>query len=188
MPQSAFERRKSTATYWRNKSNDLLGAAGLVWIGMGSTDGRERDGLGLPDWYSFEVACPSVFRMLCGMSTELLLKAIIVQRGDEPTQTHNLNTLTAEAKMSVLPTQAQLLNVLTESIIWDGRYPVPKTQPVFDRAKELEREALTEKVPLGSFHVLHPNNALDWENFLNIWNSFNAVYLAGDASQETPSK
>ncbi|MEH0168657.1 HEPN domain-containing protein [Roseateles microcysteis] len=183
MSESAFTRRKSTATYWRNKSNDLLGAAGLVWLGMGSTDGRERDALGLPDWYSFEVACPAVFRMLCGMSTELLLKAIIVQRGNEPKQTHNLIELSKQAALDVSAEQSQLLSVLTEYVIWDGRYPVPKTEPIFEKTRVLAQQTLTTKVRLGnsSFSVLRQNGALDWDNFLKLWNRFNEVYLAHDA-------
>lgn len=181
MSQSAYEHRKSTAVYWHNKSNDLLGAAGLVWIGMDTTEGREQERLGLPDCYSFKVACPSVFRMLCGMSIELLLKAIIVQHGNKPEKTHKLEALANQAKLSVTPTQEQLLRVLSESIFWDGKYPVPLKKPDFDSAKERELEVLTEKVPLGTFHVLRPNHALDWENFLNIWNAFNAIYVEGDA-------
>ena len=181
MAESVFAQRKSNSVYWRNKSNDLLGAAGLIWAGILNNEVLERKTLGLPDWYSFEIACPPVFRMLCGMSVELLIKAIIVQRGDEPKQTHNLNRLAEQATLCVAREHAQLLSVLTESVVWHGRYPVPKTRPAFDRARELERDALTRRVPLGSFSVLHPNHALNWENFLGIWNKFDEIYRASDA-------
>ena len=99
-----FAEQNSIATYWLNKSTDLRSAAQAVF-----ESGQD---------------C-AVFRMLCGMSLEAIFKAVVVETRQSPRKTHNLNQLSRDAGLSYDVKEQKLLRILTEAIIWDGRYPVP---------------------------------------------------------------
>ncbi len=48
---------------------------------------------------------------------------------NEPnTKSHLLKTLSEEAGLQVNKEQSGMLQILSEAIIWDGRYPVPNQQ------------------------------------------------------------
>jgi hypothetical protein len=117
--QDIYERRKRISTYWHNKAVDLHAAAGVLWKAI---DSSQQQGTGI----SHAVACWSVYQMICGMALELLFKAIIVEKGREPKPIHRLDTLAQDAAVPFDSNEVALLQVLSEAIIWDGRYPVPK--------------------------------------------------------------
>jgi hypothetical protein len=165
-----FERRKKVSVYWHNKACDLLGSAAAVWAAMHDTDSVEKAKvLGLGEGFSFAIACPPVFRMLCGMAYELLLKAIIVAKGGEPEPTHDLVALGKAADVSFTKEEIGLLRILSASIIWAGRYPIPKKQEHLEELTELCYEHLFDRVPLGKLQVFHPNQNLEWQSFLDLW-------------------
>ncbi len=117
------------------------------------------------------------------MAIELLIKAILVQRGQEPAAIHDLNKLAQQASLPLDENSSNILKILSESVLWDGRYPVPKAERHFLELRNLQYEVMTTKVPLGSLHVLRPNGALNWEGFTAVWVRFNDVYLAEQAEQ-----
>lgn len=83
--KTQYERQKSQAVYWYNKASDLRGSAGAIWASMCEPEfAAVPERLGLGRSFSFTVACGSVYRMLCGMALELLLKAIIIEKGGKP--------------------------------------------------------------------------------------------------------
>lgn len=173
-----YERRKKLAIYWCNKAFDLRGAAAALWASMDDSRSSEIiEELGLGTSYSIKVATSSVYAMLCGMSLELLYKAIVVAKGNEPnTLNHKLADLASDAGLSVTKQQQDLLEILSESVIWDGRYPVPKKQEHMNKLIKLRNEHLYDKKPLGKLHVLSPNCALNWESFNRLWSDAFEVY------------
>jgi len=178
MHTDLFERRKKLAIYWHNKASDLRGAAGALWACMDDSRSNEIvEELGLGSGFSMKVATPPVYTMLCGMSLELLYKAIVVAKGNEPnTTSHKLTNLASDAGVSVTKKQQGLLEILSESVIWYGRYPVPKKQEHIQNIIELKCENLYDKKLLGKLHVLTPNGALNWESFNKLWSDAFAVY------------
>ena len=167
-----FDQHKQLSVYWYNKASDLHGSAGALWASMHAPDaGITAEQLGLGRGFSFGAACFPVYTMLCGMALELLLKAIVVADGREPKQdTHALATLWLDAGVPLSHDKNGLLGILSEAIIWYGRYPVPKRREHFGKLANLQREHLYSKVPIGkTLNMLRPNGALDWDAFNKLW-------------------
>lgn len=106
-----YERRKKIAIYWYNKASDLRGSAGALWASMDEARSNAIvKELGLGTGFNMKVATPPVYAMLCGMSLELLYKAIVVAKGNEPNiKSHKLTDLASVAGLSVTDRQAGLL-------------------------------------------------------------------------------
>ena len=94
-----YERESKLSIYWFNRANDLRGAAGAVWFAIEAEPDGIRDFLEMEAGYSFAIATPPVFRMLCGLSLELLYKATILKAGERPPESHQLRLLASEAKV-----------------------------------------------------------------------------------------
>jgi hypothetical protein len=147
-----FEEQKTISTYWMNKSNDLKRAASAVFE-SGQDD--------------------SVFRMLCGMSLEAMFKAVVLELGNAPPTSHNLNQLARDAGLTYSKDDQKLLQILTEAVIWDGRYPVPLKEQHWDELNEIEKECLYDRRRLGnssSLEILTPNDRLSLDKFLELLN------------------
>lgn len=171
---SRYERDKKTAMAWYNKASDLRGAAGLVWAGMEDEQSSiVATKLGLGAGFSFQVACWPVYLMLCGLALELLLKTIIVADGREPAEVHRLVDLWRDAKLKANNKQRGLLELLTESIYWAGRYPVPTKEADFARFVDLNEKHLWDPVPLGTsgLQARRPNDNLRWDSFNELWSN-----------------
>jgi len=64
--------------------------------------------------------------MLCGLSIEVLLKAVILaQTRKTPPKGHDLVQLAANAKWTLSPSDAAPLRELTIGVFWYGKYPAP---------------------------------------------------------------
>lgn len=177
MLKDVFTRKKEIANYWFNKSSDLMGSAGALW----TSRNKERSDsivheLGLGEGYSMDAAVSPVYRMLCGMSLELIYKAIIVAKGNEIKPIHKLIDLASLAGVVVSDKDRGLLQILTEAVIWDGRYPVPKEKQSMDRLHSLIEDCLYDKKPFGPTYIMSPNNALNWDSFYQLWSNGCEVY------------
>lgn len=166
MQEDIYSSHKQQSIYWYNKAADLRGSAGVLWSSMGDERSAEIvKELGLGKGFRIEAATGSVYKMLCGMALELIYKAITVAKGKEPnTRSHKLTSLALDAGVSYLKDVEGLLDILSESISWDGRYPVPQKKKKKDmkRLNELKKRHLYEKRSYGEVNVLVPNHALDW--------------------------
>jgi hypothetical protein len=158
--------------YWYNKAEDLRAAAGLLWAGMGNEDGDAvAEDLGFGNGFSFRVACFPVYLMLCGLALELLLKAALVAQGRKPGDHHGLVNLWDEVGLARTPGQLGLLEILTESVRWAGRYPIPTKQRDFDRLHDLTAKHLSDPVATiePNLVIRRRNAKLDWPSFNNLW-------------------
>lgn len=133
-----FERRGSISAYWHSKASDLHASAGVLWAAMEDLkQGSAAEKMGLGQGFAYSIACWLVYQMLCGMSLELLLKAIVIARNEAPKATHDLVALSREADMAYSEVELATLKILSESIIWEGRYLVPKKDSHFKELTEL---------------------------------------------------
>ena len=166
-------RRACISTYWLNKSSDLRAAAGAVWHCMKSDPSSAIPiALGLGKGFSMSVATRPVYEMLCGMALELAFKAVAVSKGKRPISTHNLLKLSEHAEgVPLTAKQKQLLEMLTESIYWQGRYPVPKELKSMDKYLDLARAAYLSPIRIGKFKGFRSNRSdpLDWDRFQSLW-------------------
>ena len=175
-----YERRNELPIYWYNKSFDLRGSAGALWASM---DKEHSDNivqeLSLGTGYRMAVAVLPVYQMLCGMAIELIYKAIIIVKGNRRKgfNTHKLLVLADLAGISVDDKSKLILQLLTESLIWDGRYPVPKDPNCMKERDILFGELTKDDSMLGCSHKMSlANDALSWESFNRIWLEASHIY------------
>lgn len=174
---SRYQRSKSMGMYWYNKASDLHGAAGLVWAGIEDDQAsRTAVKLGLGKGFDFRVACWPVYLMLCGLALELLLKTAIVANEEEPTTTHKLDVLWEKVGLPLTAERRGLLNILTESIYWAGRYPVPTREADFERLADLQWQHLWSpaSTSIEGLDIRSPNGSLDWPSFGTLWSAAHA--------------
>ncbi len=173
-----FKRRRRFPIYWMNKATDLHAAAAALWASMDRENSQilaTRFGLGAG--FSMEVAVGPVFRMLCGLSLELVYKALIVQGENTPPRSHNLCELARLAKIDLSGDDAGLVTILGESVRWDGRYPVPKDREAWGSLNALASRHLYDVKTHGRLRVAVPNRALSWEGFERLWNQARSRYV-----------
>jgi hypothetical protein len=163
--------------YWYNKASDLRGAAGLVWAGIvDEQPAAIATKLGVGKGFAFKVACWPVYLMLCGLALELLLKTIIVAQERNPGGHHKLGELWGNAGLSATSTQRGLLEILTQSVYWAGRYPAPTLEEHFDRLAELHYEYMWDSAPTANegLRVRRRNANLTWTSFNELWSAAHA--------------
>jgi hypothetical protein len=152
--------REMTCMYWFNCSNRLMAAAGSVWYCMDRVrSGDVSEALGFGRGFDLGSALP-VFRMLCGLSIEVLLKGLILaQTRKGPPMGHDLLKLAGHAKWKVAKPDKALLRLLTLSIVWDGKYPAPLERDATEvlehrdlvMARLLKRKDVPTALDLASF-------------------------------------
>ncbi len=118
-----FETAAESPASWFFAAHDLFEAAERVSPDEPSPE--NADSLGLF----------GVHRMPMGMSSEALLKGLLVARGESPLkgngeragrfQTHSLSRLAEDLAMDLDPEDAGTLDNLSHCIRWAGRYPIP---------------------------------------------------------------
>jgi hypothetical protein len=178
-----YERRNELSIYWYNKSSDLRGSAGALWASMDEeySDNIVQE-LSLGTGYRMATAVLPVYEMLCGMAIELIYKAIIIAKGIKPKnpkdfENHKLVVLANLAGISVDDKSNLILQLLTESIYWAGRYPVPKDQKCMENRDKLFGELTKNDSKLGCFHKMSfANDVLSWHSFNRIWLEANRIY------------
>lgn len=167
-----FNRRKHAPLWWLNKSSDLRASAGALWLSM---DEKQSDSivekLDLGTGFCMSVAVWPVYMMLCGMSLELLYKAISVAKGDPVQTKHNLIDLAHVAGVQTDEKSKAFLQLLTESVIWEGKYPVPKDKQKesFYTANNLYNKVMYTKDRFHGCEIQKPTHALNWESFNELW-------------------
>jgi len=172
----SLDRLRRYPVYWFNKANELRSAAGALWA-----CGHDKDATSAAStlcgesqfWFS-----QPVYHMLCGMALELLLKAIIVAEGKEPSEIHDLVALHHTVGLKPTKQQVGLLRILTESIVWVGRYPTPTKKNVKQYAEymQLWSEHLNDNSGTGTLNILRPNRNLEWDSFSEVWSPLATIY------------
>jgi HEPN domain-containing protein len=106
------------------------------------------------------------------LSLELLLKAIIVAKGQIPQTIHKLPKLADHAGVTFTKDQMITLELLAEILEWRGRYPVPNREDVWDRFHDetLPKHVVHESK--GNTHQTLQNRRRfpSIENYEALWN------------------
>jgi len=85
--------------------------------------------------------------------------------------------LALAANLAVSDEEKSILDILTEYIIWDGRYPTPKKpQHLRSHWKNQSKELMDEAQLLG-LKGGKSNEKLNFENIQPIWRKFSDSYL-----------
>lgn len=158
-----FEENNKNPLAWRNKSSDLFKSAHVLWDAMDNNN----------DLFY----CLSPYKMLMGMSFELLFKAICIQREVEFKHSHNLFNLSQSANVSLTKEEVSILKILTEYIVWDGKYPNPKGKDNFEHHRQNENKVVSDHFNIGNLNLQRRNRKLDFEPLAKIWRKCEAAYV-----------
>ena len=167
--------------HWLGKAEDLHAAAGALWYCMQNNSAQGiAPALGLGEAVDMTAATWRVYRMLCGMALELAYKAIAVAQGKQILHVHNLVQLAEHAGVPLLKAKdIRLLHLLTECILWDGRYPVSRSADSLEYFVYLTYESLYRKEQTGerswALKPLDPD-PFDWAEFQRFWSQATAYF------------
>jgi hypothetical protein len=124
---------------------------------------------------ALEVNCLSPYRMLAGLSFELLFKAHCIGACKPIRAIHSLSELARSANVDVSPAAQEILDVLSGYIFWDGRYPTPKDWKWLETHWKAEAKLLrsaTEPVAAELW-----TDKLSMEVLIQLWRSWSDLYL-----------
>lgn len=180
-----FKRKKNIPQYWFNKSCDLRASAGIIWHVIHDQEQSAEiiDDLKLGDGFDLRIATFDTFYLLCGLSLELIYKAICVAKKKTFPTSHNLVDFANLAEVSITPKEKGLLLILTEAVIWDSKYPVPtdKRKQDLENLSNLRTEFLYDEIQVSEeLKVLRGNNAINWDSFNNLWSNAGREFLASN--------
>ncbi|WP_081771737.1 HEPN domain-containing protein [Paraburkholderia nodosa] len=171
--------------HWFNRAADLRASAGALWYAIeNDSKGRIAEKLGFSSGYSMNVACYSVYHMMCGLALEVILKAILVQRGHPFPKTHSLRTLVNEVGLSKTEGELAMFDFYEHAVLWAGRYPVP-LKCTDDKLKSywsLASDVLTSPAQLSSnssLKIRTNSGATDWDNFTRMWSEISGMFEHG---------
>ncbi|MDI6800454.1 MAG: HEPN domain-containing protein [Thermodesulfovibrionales bacterium] len=106
-----------------------------------------------------------------GLSIELLLKAIILAKSKSFGTNHNLIQLSKNSGVSLTKDQECTLELLSEIIIWSGRYPIPKKEGQWNNYHDVifEKHIIRERDG-NTFRTLANRGRFpSIENYKKIW-------------------
>jgi hypothetical protein len=172
-----FNKRLSNSSYWLEKSIELRISAGDIWfVSQNNNLQQNIDSiLGFPEGDRFSVPFNKVFVFLCGLSLELIFKAIFISIGEEVKESHDLNELSEKLNLGFSLEDKELLGIYTQTIYWFGKYPIPtkKKIPQIDRLFANINSNLFNGNRYGftsdGKKIEIRNEKMDWETYNRIW-------------------
>ncbi|MGD1396503.1 hypothetical protein ACP6IB_26875 [Vibrio harveyi] len=172
-----FEQMSGNSSYWHSKSCHLRESAEILWDAWSRGETLDSG---------------DTYRMIMGMSFELLFKSFLVANSIEIEHTHNLNDLAERAGFTLDDKESCILHNLTGYIYWEGKYPVPK--PIATRKLNVSggEGIKSQREPFLSIYASDQNiiedqsavtslltsNDLDYDNLLLLWQKFNNEYVS----------
>ncbi|WP_207000863.1 HEPN domain-containing protein [Trinickia mobilis] len=171
--------------HWYNRGADLHASAGALWYAMeNDVHHNVAEALGFPTGFSMGVACYPVYHMMCGLALEVIMKAVLVQRGLPFPKTHSLAQLVQSLGLTRTDDELAMLRFYVQAVLWAGRYPVPLkgTDDKLRSYWSLADEVLTspvERVGDSGLEIRRHNGASDWERFSSMWHEIASLFRHG---------
>ena len=120
-----------------------------------------------------------------GLAVELVLKAIAIARLMEFETTHRLNDLCKLIGLKLTKDQECTLELLSELVVWSGRYPVPKKEGQWDNYHDVvqEKHIVREREGNVGKTLANRDRFPTLQNFLILWEAFEAEYSSATANE-----
>jgi hypothetical protein len=170
------EKMQKLSVYWWNKANDLHASALVLWhFGCDKSAGKlPYEKLGIGPGFSLPIATDGVFKMLAGLSLELLLKASTVRRDRSienlNMKSHDLLVHAGNADFALTPSTRAFLQAISVYIQWLGRYPMAKTLKLTEQSSQsLDKTRILVRLGKVSYSEEDPTRTLSLENYLATW-------------------
>ncbi|MFT6140726.1 MAG: HEPN domain-containing protein [Psychromonas sp.] len=106
-----------------------------------------------------------------GIALELALKSIAIKQSKDYKKNHRLNDLCTLVGLKITKNQECTLELLSELIIWSGRYPVPKKEGQWNNYHDIVQEKHVVRESEGNVHrtLADRDRFPTQENFLTLW-------------------
>jgi hypothetical protein len=125
------------------------------------------------------------FALNAGLSLELIFKSILAKKDIRIPQGidgHDLSALSEKAGLKFTSNQKLTLELLTEAVVWSGRYPAPKKEQRWDDYQDRIFEAHVVRQTVGNVSSAraNPGTFPNWENYSKIWEACLAEFSTPD--------
>jgi hypothetical protein len=165
--RAQFDEMSVNPRYWHNKSADLFTSAHVLWKAMESDT-------------NLGVSCYATYKMLMGMPFEALLKGLCIESKKSvisELETHDLVELAKTLGLRLTKEENKFLTVLTDHILWAGKYPTPKNAKQLQQHINMVHVTENRKIKLGSLDATVSNGALDFDNLKPLWRKLSDEWL-----------
>ena len=134
---------------------------------------------------SGEYSPPIPYYYNSGLALELVLKAIAIAKLMEFEATHRLNDLCKLIGLKITKEQECTLELLSELIVWSGRYPVPKKEGQWNNYHDVvqKKHIVREKEGNVGRTLANRDRFPTLQNFSIIWKICEAEYKSAIASK-----
>lgn len=175
---------KSHPNHWFNRSSDLHASAGAVWHSMGVNSALIAEELKLGSNFDMGIACYHVYHMLCGLALEVMIKAVLIQRGIDPKdfKTHSFEKLNLALGLRVDEQGTKLPKFYEGMLVWAARYPTPNgvTDEKLESFYSLANAVLTTDGPALEGTTLRfsvSSGSTDWDAFSALWKTYANLFV-----------
>jgi len=120
---------------------------------------------------SDEYSPPIPYYYNAGLSLELILKAIAIAKGKAFETNHRLNDLCKLVGINITNEQECTLELLSEVIVWSGRYPAPKKEGQWNNYHDVVQEKHIKREQEGNVGkvIANKNRFPTLQNYLALW-------------------
>jgi HEPN domain-containing protein len=134
---------------------------------------------------SEEYSPPFPYYYNSGIALELALKSIAIAKAKSYEANHRLNDLCALVGLDITKDQECTLELLSELIIWSGRYPVPKKEGQWNNYHDVVHEKHVVRESEENVHrtLANRDRFPTVENFLTIWELCETEYKSSIAKK-----
>ncbi|TKB47362.1 hypothetical protein FCL40_16055 [Ferrimonas sediminicola] len=129
---------------------------------------------------SDEYSPPFPYYYNSGIALELILKSIAVAKSKNYGTNHRLNDLCTLVGLKIAKNQECTLELLSELIVWGGRYPVPKKEGQWNNYHDVVKEKHIVRENEGGVHrtLADRDRFPTLDNFLSLWELFETEYIS----------
>jgi hypothetical protein len=111
-------------------------------------------------------------------------KAILVGRSERVPRIHDIKKLNEITKIDLPKKYLPILDIFTECISWNSKYPVPFDEKNFRKGAEIQKKYLAKVVKyIGKTPIIQDNGLLCWESFDEIWKILAGQYFKEDKTE-----
>ncbi|ELB2044404.1 hypothetical protein AB0533_004458 [Vibrio parahaemolyticus] len=176
--EAAFQFHNENSSFWYQKSVGLYASASLIAEARQSReDKRFIESLELKGDYSINIGCEHPYLMLMGLSFEVILKAICIEINAEFSQVkHDLQEVAKSAGVQLSRKETTQLRLLSDFVLWEGRYPVAKKHSQTTQHWNATRKELWKTENILGFEVTGRTDIFEHATLKSLWLKLQAHY------------
>ncbi|MBE4039690.1 hypothetical protein HJ123_22745 [Vibrio parahaemolyticus] len=169
--EAVFKFHSENSSFWYQKSVDLYASASLIAEARQSREDKAfLKSLELKGDYSVSIGCEHPYLMLMGLSFEVILKAICIKTNSEFSQVkHDLQEVAKSAGVHLSKKETTQLRLLSDFVLWEGRYPVAKKPSQTMQHWNSTRKELWKTEKILGFEVTGRTDIFEHETLKSLW-------------------